>query len=61
MKVQVLENILVYVMICSWRILCGTEICGVKEGWEIVDEIQGRFCRKVIPSPRNAANGLVEW
>jgi len=47
-------------MILECRVLYGVTIFSVKEGWEIGDEIQGRFCRKVFPSPTSAANGAVE-
>jgi hypothetical protein len=40
--------------------IIGVKIRIVKEGWEIDDYFQGRFCRKVFPSPTSIANGAVE-
>jgi hypothetical protein len=33
----------------------------VKRGWEIIDDIQGRFCNRVTRSPRNTTKGAAEW
>jgi hypothetical protein len=33
---------------------------GVKKGWEIMDDIQGRFCNRGIRSLRNTAKGAAE-
>jgi hypothetical protein len=32
----------------------------VKKGWEIIYNMQGRFC-KVINTPRSTPNGAAEW
>jgi hypothetical protein len=58
LKVQVLENI--YEMILEYRVLYGVTIRSVKEGWEIGDEIQGRYCGKVFTNPTSTAKGAVE-
>jgi hypothetical protein len=40
-----LENI--HKMICELRMLYEVQIWGVKKGWEVTDEIQGRFCKVI--------------
>jgi hypothetical protein len=32
-----------------------------KTGWEIIDKIQGRFCKNVIRSSNDTAKGTAEW
>jgi hypothetical protein len=54
-KLKVLQN--VYEMMCESIILPVGEIRGVKGGREITDDILGRFCKRIISSPRNTA----EW
>ena len=44
----------------EFGVLYGVTIWNVKEGWEIGDEIRGRYCGKVFPSPTNTTNGAVE-
>jgi hypothetical protein len=34
---------------------------GVKKGWEIMDDIQGRFCNRGIRTLRNTEKGAAEW
>jgi hypothetical protein len=45
---------------CDSSILDGAEIWGIEEGWKIVDGIQGKFCKKVLRIPRNAAKWAAE-
>lgn len=33
---------------------------GFKGGWEIIDGIQKRFCKKVLRSPKSIVNGPAE-
>jgi hypothetical protein len=33
---------------------------GFKRGWEIIDGIQRRFCKKVLRSPKSIENGPAE-
>jgi len=33
---------------------------GIKGGWEIVDNILGRFCKRVLTLPPSAVNGTAE-
>jgi len=35
-------------MICEAKLLYGVEIWGVKKGWEIIDKIQGKYCKRVL-------------
>jgi hypothetical protein len=32
----------------------------VKSGWKIVDEVQGRFCKKAVRSPKSTASGAAK-
>jgi len=51
----------IYRMICESRVLYGAEIWGIEgRGWEIVDRVQAKFCKKVFIIPRNAAMGTAE-
>jgi hypothetical protein len=47
-------------IICESRMFREIEIQGIKRGWEIVDNIQGRFCMKVLTLPPSTVNGAVE-
>jgi len=35
-------------MICEAKLMYGVEIWGVKKGWEIIDKIQGKYCKQVL-------------
>jgi hypothetical protein len=35
-------------MICEAKFLYGVEIWGVQKGWEIIDKIQGKYCKRVL-------------
>ena len=37
------------------------DVSTVKLGLEIIGNIQGRFCKKVIRRPRRTASGAAEW
>jgi hypothetical protein len=47
-------------MILECSVLYGVTIWSVKEGWEVGDETEGRYCGKVFTSTRSTANGAVE-
>lgn len=58
-RVHMLEKI--YMKICECRILYGAAIWGIEgRGWEIMDGVQAKFCKKVLRIPRNAAKGTAE-
>jgi hypothetical protein len=46
MKVNMQGNI--YEMLCELRFLHGVETWGVSGGWEVLDAVKERFCKKVL-------------
>lgn len=54
MKVDVQGNICE--IICEMRFLNGVESWGVSGGWEIVDAVQGRCCKKGLRTARSTAS-----
>ena len=42
---------------CEKRLLYRVEIRGVDGGWEIVDWVQGRFCKRGLRISRSVASG----
>jgi hypothetical protein len=58
MTADVLGNICE--MICVLRFLHGGETWGVSGGWEIVDTVCGRFCKKVFRTARSTTSRAAE-
>jgi hypothetical protein len=50
-RVHILERI--YEMICKSKLLYGAESWGIERGWEIVEGVQGNFCKKLLRILRN--------
>ena len=50
----------IYEIICESRMIFGIEILGIKGGWEIVDNIPGRFCKKMLTLPQSTVNDTAE-
>jgi hypothetical protein len=49
-----------YEMVCELRLMYGTEIWGLDEGWKEIDIIHVRICKKILGVPRFAAKGVAE-
>jgi hypothetical protein len=50
----------IYEIICESRMIHGIEIQGIKGGLEIVDNILGRFCKRVLRLPPSTVNNTAE-
>lgn len=51
---------IIYEIICESRMIHGIELQRIKGGWEIVDNIPGRFCKGVLRLPPSTFNEAAE-
>jgi hypothetical protein len=58
MRTEMLQNI--YEMICESKMIYVIEMWGIKRG-RIIDNIQGRFCKKVLRLPPSTINAAAEY
>lgn len=60
MNVKVVEN--TFEVICDSRMLYELlKNTDVKRRWEIIDNIQRRFCKKVVRGASSIVYGAAEW
>jgi hypothetical protein len=52
MRVHMLERICE--VMCEPKVLYGAEIWGIESDWDIVEGVQGKFCKKLLRIFRNA-------